>query len=177
MNVLNIDALAALKSLDERTVQYLSQALGVSGAIPAYTFVANRFGYDLLGAGAVESFVTFYPVKSPELEGQQNVQSFFYGDCFLSFYMETAPQAGGPWYIKVFADSPHTTAPQEEAELIYYASNLYNPLIRYQVVRLSPPRIPLTSIRVVVYDEGAGLNMALNLRCSFVGLFAPNTNV
>jgi hypothetical protein len=150
MNVLNIDALSYLAGLEQSTVNYLSKAMNMY-QLPAHRFIATRMTHTEAAVGATKN-VVFYPDKAPILEGAQDTDVFFYGDCHFSFDCTVLTD---PWYVRVYSDGPLTVSPMTNAGIEYYASSVVNPIQVGEVVQVTIPRIPLTSIRVEIYGNGS----------------------
>lgn len=150
--MINIDlsSLAFIPAIENDVVQYVAKAMDLYSEIAAHRFIVKSYENETYVDNGDTYYVNFAAYKaatsSPVLDAA-NVDKFFYGNALVGFHLNAM---AGAWSLRVTMRGPGIYP------ILFYASNVVNPLLLFEVVNIKLPMMPIYDVSIRIQTTGAG---------------------
>lgn len=150
--MINIDlsSLAFVPSIENDVVQYVAKAMDLFSEIPSHRFIVKSYEKEQY----VDNGDTYYvnhsayaDAKAVQVLPAANTNKFFYGNALVGFHLNAI---AGAWTLRVTMRGPGIYP------ILYYTSNVVNPLLLFEVVNIKLPMMPIYDVSISVTTTGAG---------------------
>lgn len=167
MSVVTLDLaiLAIDRTVADAVAEYIAKSAGIFSTRIGYTFVNKRYDDILVAANTVNETGRFYPQQAPGAPGALDTNKFFYGDGLLSI---VPYNLSGQWSMEVLCYGVDGSAIS-----LYYASNVVQPVVDNQLVKIDLPPWSIVAFDVVLETELAS-TISASVNVIWNGLYMVN---